>query len=135
MARPSKLAQFSKSAKEILIKHDLSSLDEMVKLLKESLPRPDDPKLMMALVNAGWEPYTTEDGKQRMRPNWDRRFKCLAEMVKLEHPTLRATEVSGKVDHGITVTIQRFGNGNEAPLKVIDMPTIERKELTGGGNV
>ena len=135
MARPSKLAQFSKTAKEILIKHDLSSLDEMVKLLKESLPAPTDPKLMMALVNAGWEPYTNEEGKQRMRPNWDRRFKCLAEMVKLEHPTLRATEVSGKVDHGITVTIQRFGSGNETPLKVIDMPQEAVKAIGGGESV
>lgn len=66
------------------------------------------------------------------------RASIWADLLQYRMPKLRATEVSGKIDHSLTIVVQRFGSGEKLSEKRIDMAAgqvidVTPDTLTSGG--
>jgi hypothetical protein len=114
------------TVRELLLKHDIDPLEEMMKMYQHELPWPvdGDGNVLVDELKAllpYWEPAVNEKGKKILRLKTDKRIELLKELAQYAHPKLRGAEVRGNVDYNITVNIKSF-----EPTKVITSEPVRQ---------
>lgn len=110
------------SIRELVIKHGLDPVDELLKMVKETLPWPDDeflkknPSWLAALYDKGYEPFLI-DGVRRLRMGQGRKADILCKLAPFMYPTLKSSESREQKDYNFNITI----NDRRGSTKAIDV--------------
>ena len=111
--------------RELVIKHGIDPVDELLKMVKETLPWPDDPSWVVALLDKGYEPVMV-DGKKRLRMGAGKKTEILCKLAPFMYPTLKSSEHREQKDMRIEVTIKSFTSTQQKePITIDTTPLIE----------
>jgi hypothetical protein len=115
--------------RELVIRHGVDPVDELLKMVKESLPWPDDPTWVTALLDKGYEPRMI-DGKKRLIMGAGRKAEILCKLTPFMYPSLKSSEHREQKDLRIEVTVKQFGQ-NSQPRETItvDVPPLLAEEV------
>ena len=107
--------------RELVIRHDIDPVDHMLKLVKETLPYPDqefiaeNPGFLKQLIDDGYAPFVDESGKKRLRLNKRMQVDIMKAIAPYIYATQKAVEIQSKHEYEINVTVKSF----EVPSGVV----------------
>jgi hypothetical protein len=100
-------AELRKSLEAILEAHGVEPAEELIKMATER----------------------NEQGQLILPPG--ERLRIWSELLQYRMPKLKSTEMSGQIDHTITVVVRKFGSNvveGIASQRVIDIPSVKKSQ-------
>jgi hypothetical protein len=119
-------AVFEQSVKELLARHDVNPIEELIKIAQELIElREGDEQYIDALMD-DYE-LIPKDGKRYLRPKLKHRINVHSELAQYCAPKLRSTETKGQIDYNFNISIKRFEDVPET--KQIEVVDVTPKQL------
>lgn len=127
VAKVEQKAKAVQAAGEILASLSHNPIKNLVGMLQDRIPVPDDEKLLKSMLLTDYEMAQDNDGTQYLRIRRRLAMEIEMELARYQHPRLKASEDgTGKGGSGITVQIVNYGGTQEQKPRAT---TVEVKKL------
>ena len=126
VARITQKAKTVAAAADILTELKHNPIRNLVDMVSERYPIPDDPAVLKSLLFTDYEmAYDKDTQKPYLRARLSRRAEIEMELARYLHPRLKASEdASGKGNVGVVVQIKNYSSKKED-----DGPIVQVKKL------
>lgn len=107
MPRVKRKEVWEQSVKELLAKHDLNPLEELIKLTRPIALKDGDEEFIGGMMD-DYQMTRNEQGERFLVPKLKHLKDIWSELAQYCSPKLRATETKGQIDYNFHISFKRF---------------------------